>query len=64
MPKKKDPPIVAYPVERAQRLVNIMGQKCATATALRELKRRQDAGENVSLWICGAAIFVGPPISE
>lgn len=49
-----------YPVEQAERLVKIMGQSCATALALEEMKRRNEAGEQVGLFIARGFIFVGP----
>lgn len=49
-----------YPVEQAERLVKIMGQSCATALALKEMKRRNESGEQVGLFIARGFIFVGP----
>lgn len=42
--RRKLPPVSIYPVEQAERLAKIMGESSATAAALREFKRRQEAG--------------------
>lgn len=49
-----------YPVDQAERLVKIMGQSCATALALKEMKRRNEEGEQVGLFVAGGFVFVGP----
>lgn len=56
--KKIEPTV--YPVANAERMVKILGDSSATAKALRELRERQTAGEDVSLFVVGNCIFVGP----
>lgn len=56
----KPPQITPYSVENAERLVKIIGEKSATAAALKELKERREAGEDVGLFISGSWIFVLP----
>jgi hypothetical protein len=56
--KKIEP--TPYSVTNAERLAKIMGEQSATAIALRELRKRQADGEDVSMFIVGSWIFVGP----
>lgn len=49
-----------YPVEKAERLAKVVGKNSAVAHALTELKRRQDAGEDVGLFVYRSHIVVGP----
>ena len=57
---KKTEKATPYPVANAERLAKIMGERSATAAALRELRERQSAGEDVSLFVFRSWIFVGP----
>lgn len=58
--QRKTPEVAIYAVERAERLVKILGPGCATAHALTELKSRLAAGEDAVLLIAGSYICVGP----